>query len=116
MFEGSLGAKTAPIVQAFFKYISLLSSTRFNPYKKIFSKALSAGLKNNIANNLIEHELPITFLYAFLIRGTLEILPILADGFFAKEPNGLEFLISDAGLGALFSGAIKSVFNKSKSG
>ena len=82
MFEGSLGAKTAPIVQAFLSIFHSCHRHALIPTKKPFSKALSAGLKHNITNNLIEHELPITFLYTFLIRGTLEILPIVADSFF----------------------------------
>ena len=51
----------------------------------------------------------ITALFAVVVRGTLEILPVLADGVFEKGAVGLGLLTSSAGLGALAAGVAKIV-------
>ena len=78
-----------------------------------FATALYSGLQHTLANDLIRQALAVTFLCSLLIRGTLEILPVIADGVFAKGATGLGLLISGAGFGALVAGTIK-VFSPSQ--
>lgn len=81
-----------------------LSSTR---EAEPFLTALKSGVRHVLGNPLIRHALLITGLFAFLIRGVLEILPVLADGVFDKGAAGLGLLTSSAGLGALVAGMTK---------
>ena len=48
-------------------------------------------------------------MFAFIIRGTLEILPVIADGIFSKGAIGLGILTSCAGFGALIAGMAKAI-------
>lgn len=110
------GVETALLVQTLFYLpfifaISFLrprerpaSTTEIEP----FLSALKAGVRHVLANPLIRHALLVTGLFAFLIRGTLEILPVLADGVFDKGAGGLGILTSSAGLGALVAGMTKA--------
>ncbi|MCP4071557.1 MAG: MFS transporter [Hyphomicrobiales bacterium] len=74
-----------------------------------FLQALRVGIIHVIHNRLIRHAIMITGIFAFIIRGTLEILPVLADGVFDKGAAGLGFLTSSAGLGALVAGMTKAM-------
>ncbi|MDG1421096.1 MAG: MFS transporter [Tateyamaria sp.] len=73
-----------------------------------FIAALQNGVKYALANTLIRQAFLVTALYAFLIRGTLEILPVIADGVFSRGATGLGLLTSSAGFGALIAGVIKA--------
>ncbi len=74
-----------------------------------FLRALAIGFRHVFQNKLIRHAILITGIFAFIIRGTLEILPVLADGVFDKGAAGLGLLTSSAGLGALVAGMAKAL-------
>ena len=84
--------------------------------KEPFRAALHSGVKHMLSNSLMRHALLITSLYAFLIRGTLEILPVIADGIFAKGAAGLGILTSIAGFGAVVAGITKVFTQSQKAG
>jgi len=90
--------------------LSLLRPRELQPstsYKEPFLSALKSGIQHVAENSFIGRALLITALFAFLIRGTLEILPVIADGVFSKGAVGLGLLTSSAGLGALLAGLAK---------
>ena len=72
-----------------------------------FLGALADGVGHVVANGLIRHAMLITVLFTVVVRGTLEILPVLADDVFDKGAAGLGLLTSSAGLGALAAGFAK---------
>jgi MFS family permease len=74
-----------------------------------FLQALGFGIRHVLGNKLIADAIIITGIFAFIIRGTLEILPVLADGVFHKGATGLGLLTSSAGLGALIAGITKAL-------
>ena len=84
--------------------------------KEPFLAALRSGVKHTLSNCLMRKALLITSLYAFLIRGTLEILPVIADGIFAKGAAGLGILTSIAGFGAVVAGITKVFTQSQKAG
>ena len=84
--------------------------------KEPFGAALRSGVKHTLSNSLMRQALLITSLYAFLIRGTLEILPVIADGIFAKGAAGLGILTSIAGFGAVVAGITKVFTQSQKAG
>ena len=73
-----------------------------------FIAALQNGIRHALSNTLIRQAFLVTVLYAFLIRGTLEILPVIADGVFSRGATGLGLLTSSAGFGALVAGVTKA--------
>ena len=73
-----------------------------------FIAALQNGIQHALSNTLIRQAFLVTALYAFLIRGTLEILPAIADGVFSRGATGLGLLTSSAGFGALVAGVTKA--------
>ncbi|MDB2529321.1 MFS transporter [Paracoccaceae bacterium] len=81
-----------------------------------FLAALRSGVKHTLSNSLMRQALLITSLYAFLIRGTLEILPVIADGIFAKGAAGLGILTSISGFGAVVAGITKVFTQSQKAG
>ena len=81
-----------------------------------FLAALRSGVKHTLSNSFMRQALLITSLYAFLIRGTLEILPVIADGIFAKGAAGLGILTSIAGFGAVVAGITKVFTQSQKAG
>ena len=74
-----------------------------------FLQALVIGIRHVLQTPLIRQAILITGVFAFIIRGTLEILPVLADGVFDKGATGLGLLTSAAGSGALVAGMAKAV-------
>jgi MFS family permease len=74
-----------------------------------FLQALRFGIAHVVHSKLIRDAVIITGIFAFIIRGTLEILPVLADGVFGKGAAGLGLLTSSAGLGALVAGITKAL-------
>ena len=72
-----------------------------------FLRALRSGIRHVSENPFISRAFLLTALFASLIRGTLEILPVIADGVFSKGAAGLGLLTSSAGLGALVAGLVK---------
>ena len=79
-----------------------------NAQKEAFMKALTSGILYSFKSPLILKALLITALSSFLLRSVLEILPVIADGFFGRGATGLGLLTSFAGFGALLAGMIKA--------
>ena len=74
-----------------------------------FLQALVIGIRHVLDTPVIRRSILVTGIFAFIIRGTLEILPVLADGVFDKGAAGLGLLTSAAGLGARAAGMAKAV-------
>jgi MFS family permease len=92
--------------------ISLLQPREQSPSetsKEAFLTALNSGIRLVRKSPLICQALLITALYSFLIRGALELLPVIADGLFSKGATGLGLLTSCAGFGALLAGMVKAL-------
>jgi MFS family permease len=66
------------------------------------------GARYAAATPLIRQALLITLVFATVARGALEVLPVLADGGFARGAAGLGFLTAAAGGGALVSAVLKA--------
>jgi len=77
--------------------------------KPPFLTALADGFRHAAHSPHIRSALLATGIFAFVIRGALEILPVVADGVFAKGPAGLGLLTAAAGAGALVAGLIKAL-------
>jgi len=112
----SWGISTALLVQTGFYLPFIFAISLLHPRERSssiinnepFIAALQNGVKYALANTLIRQAFLVTALYAFLIRGTLEILPVIADGVFSRGATGLGLLTSSAGFGALIAGVIKA--------
>ncbi len=112
----SWGVSTALLVQTGFYLPFIFAISLLHPRQRSssiinnepFIAALQNGIKYALANTLIRQAFLVTALYAFLIRGTLEILPVIADGVFSRGATGLGLLTSSAGFGALIAGVIKA--------
>ena len=112
----SWGISTALLVQTSFYLPFIFAISLLHPRERSssiinnepFIAALQNGVKYALANTLIRQAFLVTALYAFLIRGTLEILPVIADGVFSRGATGLGLLTSSAGFGALIAGVIKA--------
>jgi sugar phosphate permease len=57
---------------------------------------------------LVRRALVLTFVFATLVRGALEVLPVLADGAFGRGAAGLGLLTAAAGGGAMTAAAVKA--------
>lgn len=84
--------------------------------KKSFFAALADGFKYAVQTPVIRRSLILTLFFAFIIRGVLEILPVLADGVFQKGATGLGILTASAGIGALLAGISKAMLPAQTSG
>ena len=110
------GISTALLVQTFFYLPFIFAISLLRPRERSssiinnepFIAAFQNGVEYALANTLIRQAFLVTALYAFLIRGTLEILPVIADGVFSRGAAGLGLLTSSAGFGALIAGVIKA--------
>ena len=115
------GISTALLVQTVFYLPFIFAISLLRPRERSssiinnepFIAAFQNGVEYALANALIRQAFLVTALYAFLIRGTLEILPVIADGVFSRGATGLGLLTSSAGFGALIAGVIK-VFTPSQ--
>ena len=87
-----------------------------NKPAKPFFRELRIGFQHVFQSEMIRQAVIITGIFAFIIRGTLEILPVVADGVFDKGAIGLGLLTSSAGLGALLGGMTKAVLPGQLSG
>jgi MFS family permease len=57
---------------------------------------------------LIREALLLTLIFATLVRGALEVLPVLADGAFGRGAAGLGMLTAAAGGGAVLAASVKA--------
>ena len=74
-----------------------------------FLSALATGVRYTIADPVIRRAMMITAIVAFVVRGSLEIMPVVADGIFERGAVGLGVLTSVAGLGALMAGLARAI-------
>ncbi len=70
-----------------------------------FFDSFREGLAHAASDRVIRSGIAMTAFAALPARGAQEILPVIADGAFARGPEGLGQLTAAAGLGALFSSA-----------
>lgn len=111
------GVSTALFVQTVFYLPFIIAISRLHPRQRSSSKdapepflrALITGVLYIAKNPFIRRIILFTTLFAFIIRGTLEILPVIADGIFSKGAMGLGILTSCAGFGALIAGMAKAI-------
>ncbi|MBY6200843.1 MFS transporter [Maritalea mobilis] len=73
-----------------------------------FLTELREGVRYAWRTPLIRRALLITLVFATLVRGALEVLPVLADGAFGRGAAGLGMLTAAAGAGALSSALLKA--------
>jgi len=69
---------------------------------------LTDGMRYAMADPLVRTALLVTLVFATIVRGALEILPVLADGAFARGAEGLGVLTAAAGAGAVSSALMKA--------
>ena len=74
-----------------------------------FLRAFSDGILHVWKTVLIRNAILITGIFAFTIRGVLEVLPVVADGVFEQGAVGLGLLTSAGGAGALVAGFSKAL-------
>ncbi|MBZ0130667.1 MAG: MFS transporter [Rhodobacteraceae bacterium] len=110
------GIGVAMVVPALCYLPFIMALSRLNPRersrpvaKATFLGALTEGVRHAAGHRHIRDAIIATGIFAFVIRGTLEILPVLADGVFAKGAAGLGLLTSAAGLGAVMAGLFKAL-------
>jgi MFS family permease len=73
-----------------------------------FLAELRGGVRYAADTPLIREALILTLVFATLVRGALEVLPVLADGAFGQGAAGLGMLTAAAGAGALSSALLKA--------
>ncbi len=99
----------------FVPYLAILSRLSLRPRrdskgeKEPFGEALVAGLRYVWRVITVREALLLAGMLALVARGTLEVLPPLADGVFARGADGLGVLMSATGLGAILGGFSKAV-------
>lgn len=69
---------------------------------------LREGLRYAMTAPLVRTALILTLIFATIVRGALEVLPVLADGAFSQGAAGLGMLTAAAGFGAMLSALIKA--------
>ena len=74
-----------------------------------FFQDLGFGIRYVSHSPLIRRAILIAGVGAFLSRGVLEILPVVADGTFSKGAGGVGVMTAIAGCGALVAGIAKAV-------
>ncbi|MEE9453049.1 MAG: MFS transporter [Paracoccaceae bacterium] len=92
----------------------LLILSRLNPRKRSdktihlpFWKSFKQGVAVILSHRIMLIAFTVTGLFSVVVRGSLEILPIIADGVFAKGAVGLGILTAAAGAGALLASLIQ---------
>ncbi|MFW5881377.1 MAG: MFS transporter, partial [Roseicyclus sp.] len=70
---------------------------------------LREGVAYASGTAVVRQALVLTFVFATLVRGALEVLPVLADGAFGRGAAGLGLLTAAAGGGAVTAAAVKTL-------
>jgi MFS family permease len=70
---------------------------------------LKEGIRYAVTAPLVRMALMVTLAFATVVRGALEVLPVLADGAFGRGAAGLGMLTAAAGAGAVSSALLKAV-------
>ena len=119
-----LGVGPALLLQALFYLPFIFILTRLNPRARTnanterppFLQDMATGISHVLQTPLIRRAILITGVGAFVTRGLLEILPVIADGVFNRGATGLGLLTSAAGLGALLAGVSKALMSSQAGG
>jgi len=106
------GVGVSLLVQAAFYLPFIFALSRLRPREgrrsgaeaRPFLADLAVGIRHVMKSALIRQAIVVTGVGAFVSRGVLEILPVIADGAFDAGATGLGYLTSAAGLGALLAG------------
>ncbi len=111
----SFGIGASLMTQAIFYLPFILALSFLNPRetdpkgdKAPFLKEMAIGIRHVLGSSLIRSAIVVTGAGAFISRGVLEILPVIADGVFDRGATGLGLLTAAAGLGALIAGIAKA--------
>jgi MFS family permease len=78
------------------------------PRASVFSDLMD-GMRYAVTAPLVRDALLLTLAFAMVVRGALEVLPVLADGAFGRGAAGLGMLTAAAGAGAISSALLKAV-------
>jgi hypothetical protein len=70
---------------------------------------LREGLRYARDTAVVKQALILTFVFSILVRGALEVLPVLADGAFGRGATGLGLLTAAAGGGAVTAAILKAL-------
>lgn len=112
---GLFGVATTLFVQAalYVPFLIILTRLTLRPRRdsgsagEPFSKALTSGFRHVWCTPVIWRAMVTAGVLSVIARGTLEILPPLADGVFQRGAEGLGVLLSATGIGALIGGVFK---------
>jgi len=113
----SWGVGASLFIQALLYLPFILALSVIRPRERVPTKAaavpffqdMAVGIRHVLRTPLIHQALLITGVGAFISRGVLEILPVIADGAFSKGATGLGLLTAAAGFGALIAGISKAL-------
>lgn len=120
----SWGVSASLLFQAMLYLPFVLALSLLKPRERIrnvaenapFFQDMALGIRHVQQTSLIRQAILITGVGAFISRGVLEILPVIADGTFGRGATGLGLLTTAAGLGALIAGISKAVMPRQESG
>lgn len=112
---GVFGVTVTLFVQAllYLPYVFVLTQLTLRPRRETgsadepFFRALATGFRHVWITPVIWRAMVIIGVLALVARGTLEILPPLADGVFERGAGGLGVLLSATGAGAIIGGVFK---------
>ncbi|MFC6638861.1 MFS transporter [Sulfitobacter sp. JBTF-M27] len=120
----SCGVGASLLIQALFYLPFILALSILRPRERTrtkeraapFFQDMAVGVRHVLRTPLIRQALFVTGVSAFISRGVLEILPVVAGGAFDKGATGLGLLTAAAGLGALIAGISKALLPGQTSG
>ena len=81
-----------------------------------FFQSFKEGLRYILANRSIWIGFIVVGLFSIVVRGVLEILPILADGVYQRGPAGLGTMTASVGGGALLASVLQVILPTAKEG
>lgn len=108
------GAQVALWVAVIFYMPMLVVLTQLRPRdlpfraRAPFLTDLVEGVRYGMMSPLVRMALLLTSVFATNVRGALEVLPVLADGAFARGAEGLGLLTAAVGGGALLAAVLKA--------
>lgn len=111
------GIDTAFVVQLLLYLPHLVVLARVSPRPPEPALNADVGLLSSVLASLalalrlpdIRHAMILSGSYGLVVRGSLEILPVIADGIFQKGAAGLGLLAAAAGGGAMAGGMVQSL-------
>ncbi|WP_299355848.1 MFS transporter [uncultured Shimia sp.] len=121
---GTLGVTTTLLIQAvlYIPFLLALSRVTLRPKRdsgtieEPFFQALATGFRHVWVTPVIWRAMVTVGVLSLVARGTLEILPPLADGVFQRGAGGLGVLLSATGIGALIGGVFKGFLRPQEPG